>query len=135
MFVSGTHPAARAWWYVTAYLEGAMVRGYVQGFRVTTDLPEPMAELHQVASGETAEKLAVRKFGAAVSDGHDLRYYENVLLYVNQQQQRAGVSGAYQDPGMLGGGANNVQLIAGHRTGWSARRTQRPSKGSFPTAR
>src|SRR5262249_34466680 len=39
VFVSGTHPAASAWWYVTAYLDGTMVRGYVQDFRVTTELP------------------------------------------------------------------------------------------------
>jgi len=115
VFVSGTHPSAPQWWYVTAYLDKTMVRGYVQDFRVTTDLPEPTAELHQVASGDTAEKLAARSFGAAVTDGHDLRYYENVLLYVNQQQGRAGVTGSYQAPGVLGGGSNNVQLVANHR--------------------
>jgi hypothetical protein len=54
-------------------------------------------------------------FGDAVADGHDLRYYENVLLYVNRQRGRAGVTGTYQDPGVLGGGSNNVQLLAGHR--------------------
>jgi hypothetical protein len=46
VFVSGTHPHAPAWWYVTAYLDKTMVRGYVQDFRVTTDLPEPTAKLH-----------------------------------------------------------------------------------------
>jgi hypothetical protein len=115
VFVSGTHPDAPQWWYVTAHLEGAMVRGYVQGFRVTTDLPEPLAELHEVAPGETAEHFAKLKFGAAVTDGHDLRFYENVLLYVNQQRGRAGITGTYQDPGVLGGGSNNVQTLAGHR--------------------
>jgi hypothetical protein len=115
MFVSGTHPEASAWWYVTAYLDGAMVRGYVQDFRVTTQLPEPTAKLHQVLSADTVEQLAVQEYGSAVRDGHDLRYYENVLLYVNQQQGRAGIIGSYQDPGVLGGGSNNVQLIAGHR--------------------
>lgn len=115
VFVSGTHPDASAWWYVTAYLEGTMVRGYVQNFRVTTELPEPTAKLHQVGSGETAEHLAAQEYGSAVRDGHDLRYYENVLLHVNQQQGRAGITGSYQDPGVLGGGSNNVQLVAGHR--------------------
>jgi Domain of unknown function (DUF4157) len=115
VFVSGTHPDASQWWYVTAYLKGDMVRGYVQGFRVNTDLPEPLAELHEVTPGETAEHFAKLKFGDAVTDGHDLRYYENVLLYVNQQRGRAGVTGSYQDPGVLGGGSNNVQTIAGHR--------------------
>jgi hypothetical protein len=116
VFVSGTHPSAPQWWYVTAYLDGTMVRGYVQHGRVNTDLPEPTAKLHQVVSGDTAEKLAAQEYGSSVRDGHDLRYYENVLLYVNRQQHHdAGITGTYQDPGLLGGGANNVQLVAGHR--------------------
>jgi hypothetical protein len=115
VFVSGAHPDAPGWWYVTAYLGGTMVRGYVQDFRVTTELPEPTAKLHQVIGGDTAEQLAAQEYGSAVRDGHDLRYYENVLLYVNQQQGRAGITGTYQDPGVLGGGSDNVQLIAGHR--------------------
>jgi hypothetical protein len=92
-----------------------MVRGYVQNFRITTELPEPTAKLHQVVGGDTAEQLAAKEYGSSVRDGHDLRYYENVLLYVNQQQGRAGITGSYQDPGILGGGSNNVQLVAGHR--------------------
>jgi hypothetical protein len=115
VFVSGTHPDAPQWWYVTAYLDGTMVRGYVQDFRITTELPEPTAKLHQVVGGDTAEQLAAKEYGSSVRDGHDLRYYENVLLHVNQQQGRAGITGSYQDPGVLGGGNNNVQLVAGHR--------------------
>jgi hypothetical protein len=64
--------------------------------------------------GDTAEGLAVQVFSSAVRDGHDLRFYENVLLYANRQHGRAGVRGSYQDPGLLGG-ANNVQLEAGRR--------------------
>lgn len=115
VFLNGAYPGAPDWHYVTVYLDDGMVRGYLQGFRVTTDLPEPTARLHQVRSGDTAEKLAAEEFGGAVEDGHDLRFYENVLLYVNQQKGRAGVTGKFQDPGILGGGANNVQLVAGHR--------------------
>jgi hypothetical protein len=115
VFVSGTHPDAPQWWYVTAYLDGTMVRGYVQDFRITTELPEPTAKLHHVVGGDTAEQLAAKEYGSSVRDGHDLRYYENVLLYVNQQQGRAGITGSYQGPGVLGGGSNNVQLVAGHR--------------------
>lgn len=115
VFASGTHPDAPQWWYVTAYLDGTMVRGYVQDFRITTELPEPTAKLHQVVGGDTAEQLAGKEYGSSVRDGHDLRYYENVLRYVNQQQGRAGITGSYQDPGILGGGNNNVQLVAGHR--------------------
>ena len=115
VFVTGTYPGAPEWSYVTAYLPDGMLRGYVQGFRVTTDLPEPTAKLYQIRSGDTAERLAVQEFSGAVQDGFDLRFYENVLLYVNRDKGRAGVVGDYQDPGLLGGGANNVQLVAGHR--------------------
>ncbi|MEZ4364493.1 MAG: hypothetical protein R3B48_30230 [Kofleriaceae bacterium] len=115
VFVSGTHPSSPQWWYVTAFLPDEIVRGYVQDFRVTTDLPEPTAKLYQVQSGDTAEGLAVQEFKSAVRDGHDLRYYENVLLKVNRDKGRAGIIGSYQDPGLLGGGSNNIQLVAGHR--------------------
>ena len=118
VFVSGTHPAATGWWYVTAHLGRTMVSGYVQGLRVNVDLPEPLARLHQVVPGETVEKLAAREFGHAVRDGHDLRYYENVLLYVNgthPPRSRPGIAGTYQEPGALGGGGNNIQLFAGNR--------------------
>ena len=113
VFVSGTHPRLQHWWYVTAYLEQTMVRGYIEDFRVNTNLPEPLAELRQLVGGETAEGLAKEKFGGAVTDGHDLRYYENVLLYVNRG--RGGIIGKYQDPGIVRGGRNNIQLEAGHR--------------------
>ena len=116
VFVSGTHPIAAEWWYITTYLDGTMVRGYVQHFRVNTDLPEPTAKLHQVVDSDTPEKLAVNEYGSSVRDGHDLRYYENVLLYVNQQHHHtAGIKGTYQDPTLLGGGGNNVVLVADHR--------------------
>lgn len=115
VFVSGTHSAASQWWYVTAFLPGEVVRGYVQDLRVTTDLPEPLAKLYAIQPGDTAEALAVREFHGAVRDGHDLRYYENVLLKVNRDRGRAGITGSYQDPGLLGGGSNNIQLVAGHR--------------------
>jgi hypothetical protein len=115
VFVSGTHPSAPAWWYVTAFLPDQIVRGYVQQFRVNTDLPEPLAKLHQVKSGDTVEKLAVQEYASSVRDGHDLRYYENVLLFANKQRGRVAITGTYQDPGLLGGGANNIQLVAGHR--------------------
>jgi hypothetical protein len=115
VFVSGTHPSASQWWYVTAFLPDEIIRGYVQDFRVATDLPEPMAKLHHVRSGDTAESLAVQEYKSAVRDGHDLRYYENVLLKVNRDKGRAGITGSFQSPGLFGGGSNNVQLVAGHR--------------------
>lgn len=92
---------------MTAFLLDKIVRGYVQQFRVTTDLPEPLATLHEVKSGDTVEKLAVQEYASSVRDGHDLRYYENVLLFANKQRGRVGITGTFQDPGLLGGGANN----------------------------
>lgn len=115
VFVSGTHPSAPEWWYVTAFLPDATLRGYVQYHRVNIDLPEPLAKLHQVVEGDTPERLAKREFSKAVRDGHDLRYYENVLLYVNQQRGRDGIRGTYQDPNILGRGDDNIKLIKGHR--------------------
>lgn len=115
VFVSGQHPQTPQWLYVSAFLPTAIVRGYVQHFRVTMDLPEPSAKLYQIKSGDTAERLAVQEFSAAVRDGHDLRYYENVLLAVNRDKNRAGINGTFQDPNILGGGSNNIQLEAGHR--------------------
>ena len=93
----------------------AIVKGYVQNSRVNTDLPEPSAKLYQIKSGDTVEALARREFSASVRDGHDLRYYENVLLAVNRDKNRAGIKGTFQDPGIFGGGANNIQLEAGRR--------------------
>lgn len=123
VFVSGTYPRAPHWLYATSFLPAGhaadgtqveMVRGYVQDFRITTDLPEPLAKLYVVKHGDTAEGLARRMYHTAIRDGHDLRYYENVLYYVNQVERHlAGVRGTYQDPGLFGGGANNVQLVAG----------------------
>ncbi len=113
VFVSGTHPRLKHWWYVTAFLDGSMVRGYVEDFRVNVALPEPFAKLQQLEGGETPRGLAKSNFAEAVRDGHDLRYYENVLLYVNRG--RDGIQGAYQEPNALGRNADNIKLYAGHR--------------------
>ena len=37
--MSGTHPNAPQWWYVTAFLPDKIVRGYVQQFRVKRIFP------------------------------------------------------------------------------------------------
>ena len=73
VFASGTHPRLKQWWYVTAYLDGAMLRGYVEDFRVNVDLPEPLAELRQLDGGETPEGLAKEYIDFAVSPKvHDI---------------------------------------------------------------
>ena len=131
VFVSGTHPRAPEWMYVTAFLPGEMVRGYVQVLRINLDLPEPLAELRQLVGGETPEGLAKEKFGHAVRDGHDLRFYENVLLYVNKG--RKGISGTFQDPSALGDGANRIQLYAGHRLWLVSAEFARSLEGVVPS--
>jgi hypothetical protein len=113
VFVSGTHPRLKHWWYVTSFGDGTMVRGYVEDFRVNVALPEPFARLLQLNGGEKPEKLARENFSEAVRDGHDLRYYENVLLYVNRG--RDGIQGSYQEPNALGRNNDNIKLYAGHR--------------------
>ncbi len=133
VFVTGCHPQTDEWWYVTAFLADKIIRGYVQGFRVTTNLPDPTAKLYQVQSGDTAEGLAVKEFASAVRDGHDLRFYENVLLYVNRQHGRAGVRGSYQDPNLFGEGANNVQLEAGRRIWLVSPAYARALEGTVPS--
>ncbi|WP_434419152.1 eCIS core domain-containing protein [Nannocystis pusilla] len=115
VFVSGRHPQTAGWWYVTASLSKTFVRGYVQDFRVNTDLPEIGATLYQIQANDTVEELARRKFSAHVTDGHDLRFYENVLLAVNQDKGRAGIKGSFQAPNIVGGGADNIRLEAGRR--------------------
>lgn len=47
---------------MTAFLSGEIARGYVRGFRVTTELPKPLAKLHQISPGDTAERQAVQEF-------------------------------------------------------------------------
>jgi hypothetical protein len=66
VFVSGQHPQTSEWWYVSAFLPTAIVRGYVQGFRVNTDLPELSAKLYQIKSGDTAERLAVQEISTRI---------------------------------------------------------------------
>jgi hypothetical protein len=133
VFVSGHHPAASDWWYVTAFPPGTILRGYVQGPRVTTDLPEPTATLYQIQPGDTVEELAAREFSASVRDGSDLRFYENVLLHVNRQHGRTGITGSFQDPDLLGGGSNNIQLVAGHRIWLVSSAYARSLQGTLPS--
>ena len=119
VFVSGPHPDRPEWLYVTAYVKDGIFRGYVQGSRVNVELPEPTAKLHQIEEGDTAEGLAVKMFSNAVRKGHDLRFYENVLLYVNQLKKRPGIIGTYRDPSfsdaLFGDTRSNIKLLKKER--------------------
>lgn len=95
VFVSGTHPQKPEWHYVTATLASQMVRGYVQGFRITTNLPEPSATLYFVKkNNETLRPLASSIYRQDVQPGRDYRFYEETVLYLTQQ---AGLGGAKKD--------------------------------------
>ncbi|MFY0580520.1 hypothetical protein ACN28S_45375 [Cystobacter fuscus] len=82
-----------------------LLRGYVQDFRITTRLPELSATLYHVKPGDMLEPVAARLYHRGIEPGRDLRFYENVILYVNQQAGRAGIRRIGDD----------VQLVAGHR--------------------
>jgi hypothetical protein len=93
------------WCSVTTVHGGHLLRGYVQGFRITTELPEPLATLHSIKPGERLEPIAARIYHQAIEPGRDLRFYENVVLHVNQATGRGGVQRLHGD----------VRLVAGHR--------------------
>jgi hypothetical protein len=102
--VLGPH-RPQEWASVTAVVGDTLLRGYMQGFRICTDLPEPAATLHHIKPGERLEPLAARLYRQAIEPGRDLRFYENVILHVNQATGRAGVQ-RHQ---------GEVRLVAGHR--------------------
>lgn len=99
------HLQRPGWSYVATVVGGHLLRGYVQGFRITTQLPEPSATLYHIKPGDRLEPIAARLYHQGIEPGRDLRFYENVVLYVNQQARRAGVRRVNGD----------VQLVAGHR--------------------
>jgi uncharacterized protein YceH (UPF0502 family) len=102
--VIGTHPQSPEWSFATTVVGDRIVRGYVQGFRITTDLPEPAAVLYRIKPKDMLEPMAARIYHQTIQPGRDLRFYENVILYVNQQKGRVGVRRVNGD----------VQLVAGH---------------------
>ena len=55
LIVLGSGAPLPEWVHVAAVWEGHIVRGYIQGFRVTTDLPEPAATLYRVKPHDTLE--------------------------------------------------------------------------------
>ena len=80
---------------------------------VKTNLPDPLSRLHEIASGETALGIAEHFYGGLVKPGQDLRFYVNVLEYVNRGP---GPRGIYQpDPSDTSTGAwKNVKARAGY---------------------
>ncbi|MBZ9713927.1 eCIS core domain-containing protein [Deinococcus multiflagellatus] len=60
--------------------------GYVQSSRVTTNIPDPGASLIKVPAGMTAIEIAEKYYKAVVRPGQDLRFYVNVLAFLDQQR-------------------------------------------------
>ncbi|MBM7112707.1 AHH domain-containing protein [Archangium primigenium] len=103
--VTGPHAHTPEWLEVAAYLDGLLLSGYVQAFRINTDLPEPCAKLHHIQRGDKLEPIAARIYRQGITPGRDLRYYENVVLHVNQHSHRAGIQKVNGD----------IRLVEGHR--------------------
>lgn len=106
------HRDAAGWRYVTAVSfddasgNATMVRGCVNDALITTNAPEPGAVLYQVAAGDTAQEVVARYYPGLARPGHDLRYFENVLLRVNREQNRKGVQGT---------NPSDIRLVQGER--------------------
>ncbi len=109
--VIGTHRTNSEWQYVTAAVMDpnsasvTLVQGYVKTRLIATDAPEPGAVLYQVAAGDTAESVVRKYYAGPKQPGFDLRFFENVLQYVNSDKRPQGVHGA----------GRNMQLVAGQR--------------------
>ncbi len=76
-------------WYEVTHVDGR--QGYIAANRVKTDLPEPGARLHRIGSGESAIGIAEGEYGQLVRPGQDLRFYVNVLEYVNRGEGDRGI--------------------------------------------
>ena len=92
-----TAPAGggRKWYYVVVQGDDLSARrdaGYVAADHVETNLPEPTARLHLIKPGESPIGIAERYYKGKVKWGRDLRFYVNVLVYVNQAFHRSGIS-------------------------------------------
>ena len=91
VFITGTRGD---WFYVTT---AAGQFGYIYTKLVKTNLPEPSAKLYRIAGGDSAIGIAEHFYGKLVKPGEDLRFFVNVLEYVNRGR---GDRGIYQpNPG------------------------------------
>lgn len=78
-------PAANGWSYVELD-DGS--RGYVKtsSLWIESRMPEPFAKLYKIQDGDTLETIVRREYGGAISNPNDLRFYGNVLLYINNYE-------------------------------------------------
>ncbi len=76
-------------WYLVVTREGDT--GYMTAATVNTTLPDPEATLYRIQSGDTAIGI-VKKFYTNFQYGMDQRFYINVLVLVNHQADRKGIT-------------------------------------------
>ncbi len=76
VIVTGTYPGRPGWSHVFTLFGDRLLRGYVQGFRINTQLPEPAATLHFVKKNDTLEPIAARIYHQSIEPGRDLRFYK-----------------------------------------------------------
>ncbi len=70
-------------WYSISTEDGDT--GYVAAHLIKKNPPEPSSRLHKVENGESAIGIAEKYYKSnAAQWGQDLRYYVNVLVYVNK---------------------------------------------------
>ncbi|MDA0172609.1 peptidoglycan-binding protein [Solirubrobacter taibaiensis] len=77
-------------WYQVTTASGEY--GYVAAVYVKRNLPEPTADLFKI-EGQTALEIVTKRYGHLGRDGQDMRFYVNVLEYVNRGP---GMRGIYQ---------------------------------------
>lgn len=83
-------------WYHVTLTTGEY--GYVAKSHIKTNLPEPGAKLHKIKSAESAIGIAEQHYKAhAQSWGEDLRFYVNVLEFVNRGDGPRGIYKAHPD--------------------------------------
>jgi hypothetical protein len=94
--MEGEMEGAKGKWYYVILEDGSY--GYVAKKYVNTELPEPNATLHRIQPGEGALKIVQKYYkGDAIEWGQDERFYVNVLVLVNQETDRKGISKPRED--------------------------------------
>lgn len=81
----------KGWFYIVS-LGGAIVGptplggGFVEGYHLATDPPEPTAHLHPVQPGDMLKDIAARYYGQNFAKGNDARLYVQAIYHANQDR-------------------------------------------------
>ena len=80
-------------WY-RVRIKSSSAIGYVVGSHIKTNLPEPNAIIYKISEGTTAIGIAESFYNNEIVYGADLRFFVNVLEYINRG---TGNRGIYRD--------------------------------------